>query len=309
MSRREPGRDDVESPDGQSPLKSRRADEPVITAAVLQKMLSETQAAIVNSQKELLREELSRLDQKTEARFSKVEEELSKHEDRFAVLEKTVLALRDRDGEGSSTAASSAERHRDDRLVMIVGGWPRDTRRHLILEKLQGIIQDLSITDMLDRDPFVTGPRRSFAMIPFAPRRGESREDCKNRMHRVIGIVMKARIRVPAQDRPLWAAMSKSPEERLRSAHCSLVRSVVRFFKPTKLDDLDVEYNRGVCWMGEHTISGATSVCQDPDAKVWTDMSRDFKPWINITALSNALQADPEEILSYLQKQKEDRTN
>ena len=307
MARREAARQD-EDVHGQSPLKLRRGDEAAgVTPGLLQQMLTETQAAIVQNQRELLREELQRLDRKNEERFGKVEGVLQAHDEKFQKIEKTLQALQARDVDGGSTTAGSADKGHSDRMVMIVGGWPRDSRKQVILDKMQDIIKDHNLTDLLDKDPFVTGPRRSYAMVPFLQRQGEHRDDCKDRMHQAIGIIMRAKIQIPAQDRPLWAAVSKSSGERMRASHCSLVRATVRFFEPNKLEEVDAEYSRGTCWIGDVKVSCSTSTCTDGHAKLWVDTSKDFRPWINVSALSDAIQADPDEILSFLQRSREDR--
>ena len=139
------------------------------------------------------------------------------------------------ESDGVSTAAGSDPPRGEDRLTMIVGSWPRDARRGQIVDKLKQVIEDLGLRDDLDRDPFVAEARRSFALVPFVPRAQEHRDDCRARMHRTINKIMQERVKVPAQDRLLWAAVTKGPAAGGRAQHCSLVRSLVRFFDPAKV--------------------------------------------------------------------------
>ena len=268
----------------------------------------ETQSAIVHNQREILRDELRRIEEKNEGRFSKIGQTLQDHERKFEDIAKSIHDLQQRlpvDGDATSTAASTMSKHQDERLTVVVGGWPRDTKRQQILSKLSKLVQDLELADSLDRDPFVTGARRSFALIPFHQRWHERRDDCRDRMYTVINRIMQAKVTLPSQDRPLWAAVSKTPMERAKAQHCNLVRNLVKFFSPNKVQDLECEYGRGVVWLGDHQLSDATVACTVTDAKLWHDTSKDNKPWINIGAVSLELQADPEEILDFLRKQKE----
>ena len=312
MSRREQDRseDDGFNRDGQSPLKSRRSEGGSgVTIEQLQRLLGETQNAIMQHQKDILRDELGRLEAKNEDRFSAIDKTLENHERKFETLTKSIQDLQRRQGDhdASSSTTASATSRSEDRQTVVVGGWPRDTRRQQILSKLSSVISDLDLTNLLDRDAFVTGARRSFALIPFSQRRHESKEDCRERMHSVIGRIMRAKITLPSQDRPIWAAVSKPPAERARAQHCSLVRNLVKFFSPTKVEDLECEYGRGIVWLGDHQLSDATMPCSVTDANLWRDETRDNKPWINVGAISAEIQADQEEILDFLRKQKENR--
>ena len=155
----------------ESPLKLRRGGESGVTVELLQKLLADTQAAILQNQREVLRDELHALEQNNNQPFDKVNQTLRVHDEKFQMMEKALQAMQNRlDGDISSTATSTNAQGDRDRRTIIIGG-PKDTRRKTILDKTQDIIKNLDLGPDLDREPFVTGPRRSFCLIPFQLRK------------------------------------------------------------------------------------------------------------------------------------------
>ena len=179
-----------------SPLKQRRSDPAgaAVTVEMMQRLLADTQQAILANQREIMREELRHLEARTEDKFDKVQQTMENHDSRLETMEKAIHDLQARHhSDQASTTVGSEHSGRDetkDRKTIVVGGWPRDTKRSTILEAMGKIIRDLDVTKMLDKDAFVTGPRRSYCMIPFQQRARESREDCKDRMYGVINKIM-----------------------------------------------------------------------------------------------------------------------
>ena len=153
----------------------------------------------------------------------------------------------------------------------------------------------------------MTGPRRSFCLIPFQVRKNELKEDCRERMYRVIGKIMEAKFKVPAQDKPLWSSISRSPQERAKAGHCNVVRNLVRYFSPDRGPYMDCQYGKDSCWLEDRKLSCATLPCDDRDAKLYVDLNSDHKPWINLTAVSAVLQADVDELEAYLRKPRDER--
>ena len=74
---------------------------------------------------------------------------------------------------------------------------------------------------------------------------------------------MDAKILVPAQDRPLWSTISRTPQERARATHCNLVRGLIRYFQSDRVADMDCEYGKGSCWLDDQKISCAVLACSD----------------------------------------------
>ena len=54
-------------------------------------------------------------------------------------------------------------------------------------------------------------------------------------------------------------------------------------------------------------MSCAVTPCNEPNSKVYFDNTKEGKPWINLSKLSEALQADVDEIDSYIKKSKDER--
>ena len=233
-----------------------------VTVEMMQKLLADTQQAIIANQRDIMREELQQLETRNDVKFAKVQQTLESHDSRVEAVEKAIrdLQARGTGDQASTTVGSEASGGRDetrDRRTIVVGGWPRDTKTPKILEAMDKLVRDLDLRPMVDRDAFVTGPRRSYCMISFQPRPQETKEDCKERMYRVINKIMAAKVKVPHQARPLWASVAKSASERQRTGHCGLVRAIVRYFSAEKLEDLDCEYNKGSCWIYERKVSCA----------------------------------------------------
>ena len=122
---------------------------------------------------------------------------------------------------------------------LVLGGFPRHTRKPDILAKVNQLLAKIDVTSDLDEDAFVTGPRRSSALLPFRVRANEGFSDAKSRMHRVLGAIVRAREPIHGMDRPLWAGVAKTPAEREISGHCTWVRGVCRNLDPTALERLE----------------------------------------------------------------------
>ena len=153
MARRDLGNPDVaqQAGNGESPLKLRRGEDNAITVELLQKLLADTQRAILQNQREVLRDELQLLEQNNNQRFEKVHQALQAHDDKFEAMERTIQTMQAKlDGEVSSTAASSDPQRDKDRRTVIVGGWPRDTRRQDILNSMKKVIDTLQLAPDLD---------------------------------------------------------------------------------------------------------------------------------------------------------------
>ena len=61
--------------------------------------------------------------------------------------------------------------------TLVVGGWPKDSRRKSILKDLHDALKALDLERYLDDSGFCTGPRRSVALLPMPQRSGESAQD------------------------------------------------------------------------------------------------------------------------------------
>ena len=212
-----------------SPSKMRRSEDKPVTETMLQetlkRCLAEQCQMILEAQRTAVSDALQNFEHKQD---KKLDDKLGKVEGKLRQMESKIQALESKHDSASTTAASSGDGgymdgRPSDRTTVIVGGWPRDTKRSCILEKLKSVIQDLDLAKDIDREPFVTGPRRSYALLPFLPRRGEHRDECRERMYKVVNAIVRAKLFVPHQDRPLRAGIFSLGEgscQALRSSTC-----------------------------------------------------------------------------------------
>ncbi|OLP85693.1 hypothetical protein AK812_SmicGene33287 [Symbiodinium microadriaticum] len=164
----------------------------------------------------------------------------------------------------------------EDQRTLIVGGWLPDTRRAKIEEEVKIILEEPDIKPSLDSDRLVVfGPRRSFGMLRFQVRDGESPTDVKKRMWEVIAKIRGGKYILPSTQgehghggKMIWASFLKTPEARRRSALCSLVRRITiqlagvgnhaKNEAAMVNESYDVDWGTGTIWNGELKLASAT---------------------------------------------------
>ena len=196
-------RDDRE--EGASPPKSRKAEtgSGAVSESLLRSLLAETTATILQNHTEQIQSAAAQLERKNESRFQKVEKKLDDQGIRQDIRDQALRDLQSRltrVEEGSTVAPSSSDHGGVSaarrKLTLIIGGFERDTKKAMILGAVNRLIEKLGVKDQLDEDPFVTGPRRSTALLPFRVRTGETYSDARSRMHGVLGTIVQARERL-----------------------------------------------------------------------------------------------------------------
>ena len=212
------GRDE---PQGGSPPKTRRAEQEGVTADMLRALLADQQRAILEAQTQTIRatveEAMSTFEKRQEQRFASVEKAQVAHNTRMEKMEQGMADL-----EAGSTAAPSSDGTADgrNRNTLVIGGFPRDTRRQGILKKIQETIRKLDLLAHVDGEAFTTRPRTSFALLKFDKRGGESEDKVRQRVYCVMNAILRARVAIDGQDKPMWAGLSKSRPGRA----CSTLR-------------------------------------------------------------------------------------
>ena len=161
-------------------------------------------------------------------RFSRMESKIGEQSVKQDMVEQSLLDL---------TPGVSDNRRK---LTLVIGSFERDTRKAVILlEDVDKMLKEIDVKFLLDESPFVTGPRRSTALLPFRIRQGEGFPNAKARLHRVLNSIVKAKLKVPHGGKTFWAGVSKNPAERELSGHCSWVRNLRRSINVEHLDNLD----------------------------------------------------------------------
>ena len=120
--------------------------------------------------------------------------------------------------EEGSTAAPSESASLDQarrRMTLVLGGFPRNTKRVTIPE----VVESMTTTCARSATSAPSPPRLD---VHVRLRPGEAPGDAKQRWHAVLSGVIRAKIPIKGMLKPMWAGISKSKEERLRSSHCGL---------------------------------------------------------------------------------------
>jgi hypothetical protein len=102
-------------------------------------------------------------------------------------------------------------------MAVVLGGWDPDTAKADMLGLAQNFVRDLRL-DLDAEDAFVPGVRRGLAIIPNAPRPGESAEDRRTRVQAAITQVRNANVVPPGRTRAAWMTYSRTQAERKRAA-------------------------------------------------------------------------------------------
>ena len=302
-----------EAPDTEESPKARRGDGNVVTVDLLKSLLAEQQKAILEAQvttvKSTVDAAVKHLEKRQDDQFHRLESRASGQDLKLGDIEKQLLELagKVKDLETGSTAppssSASSGDHRRDKLTVIIGGFARDSRRPEILKLLSEVISKMDVHRDLDRQPFTTRPRTSFAMLRFEQRDHESFEKVKNRMHGFMDKFLKTKTYAKGMSKPLWAGISKTKEERERAQLCGIIRGLVGAFDQSLLDATDFDYNSGTVWIGASKVSSAMDT--EPEGRghdLFRFTTKCHRDWVDVAAVSSELQADKTEVLDFLQE-------
>ena len=193
----------------ESPKKQRVADKgtEVVTVDLLKSLLSDTKDVFLRANRETVREEVRALEERQAKKLKDIGDEVSSHHDRIHKLEQALLDVQAKidKGDAGSTTASEGNRSEQRRTTLVIGGFPRDSRRQVVLKETNAVLKKLNLLALTDRDAFCTGPRRSFCLLPFAPRTHEREDQVRERLHQVMTGINKSRTTIDGMSRPMWA--------------------------------------------------------------------------------------------------------
>ena len=262
-----------------------------ITAAELQAMLAAQTAQLVQTQEDAIAKAAARFEGVVEERVGAAEERVAQLERRLEGLEQKLGSALV--GGAVGGAKGPAEDVRRRQRTLVYGGWNRDTRRSELLEELKQAAERLGVQKLLDDAPFTIGVRRSIALSTFREREGESFEDMRDRMQRVIRSFFESEV-IGKQGKKLWCNWSKSKQERVHSSHASMLKRVIGELDRVKLLELDVEWNQGSVWT-IHNLVASSAVPPPPGVASSDLVIRDHlehKPWINVKQAAADLRID-----------------
>ena len=295
---------------GDSPPKQRRG-EGAVTEEVLRQLLADTTKTILAAQQDALQQTMDKMDRKNDVRFGTIETELQKGARHTEALEEKIAELSLRVGkieEGSTTANSevmSTTEAARRKLALVIGGFPKDTKRAVILHRVSGLLQELKLNTLVDESPFCTGPRRTCALLPFRVRPDEALQDARDRLHRVLSAIVASKTKVHGMERPLWAGISKTPAERLRSGHCTFLRRVLGILDSESVPQAEHDYQKGTTWLGDSMLSCTQTTPPRVDAYKIYQVPGKAGHWVNISAVAHELKLKFAEVESALHKASE----
>ncbi|CAE7394886.1 NLRC3 [Symbiodinium necroappetens] len=251
----------------------------------LAKLLEETGNKIMQAQREHLEARMGALEDLTGKRMASAETRLGTVESKVDALESKLDELNKKLEQGDRRGGDS-----ERRLTLIYGGWPRDSRRQDILKQLQRALEKLQVWNLLDSEPFTTGPRRSTALSTFTPRAGEGTYETRRRMHDIIRAVSDNSVLLPG-GKKLFATYAKSKPERDIASHAAWVKRAVAAIAPSEVQRLDMEYSTGGVWIGPSFVGSAKQPLPPgvAAADVLWDETKGGKHWIHVDGLAREL--------------------
>ena len=276
-----------------SPTRARgERSDPGITLAAIRDLLQEQTRSLMDSHQQDL------LDLKT-ATFKEltgIKKDVRKHSDYIEQLRDNQEKMEDRlknleqRGHGS-VATTTSEAGRPN--LMILGGWPQDTQKDILLSELDTCLQQLNLQGTFE-DVFCTGPRRGFAMAFVAMQPSETGVQLKRRMIAVAQQIQNAHIQAPSMEatRTLKATLGKSKHERLISNHTGKTKRLILTISPTSLGAVETEYSAGNVWFHSKLVASATR----PGPHAGCLPGKPERSWLDVVLLSKLLKTPQEEI-------------
>ena len=290
------GISDDDVPDLEVVKKPKRSESHVLLEmSTLRGLLQEQSQGLLHSHQKQLDQALARMEKRQEDMFRTVTGRLDETNTKMEHMESVVEALSKRVVALESARDTSTKAPSDTaaRMTLVFGGWPRESRRQVILQDLQKAIQETHTEAYFDDDPFMTGARRSIALSNFWPRCGEEHTLLKRRMHNVISAFLKNAPKTAAGAR-IWASFSKTPQERRRGAHATWIKKIL---KALNVDEahagVDVEHSTGSSWLGSTKVSGIGSTDKD---NLYMQEKDGEQHWLRVGGISRELGMAPSEI-------------
>ena len=276
-----------------SPTRARgERSDPGITLEAIRDLLQEQTRSLMDSHQQDL------LDLKT-ATFKEltgIKKDVRKHSDFIEQLRDNQEKIEDRlkhleqRGHGS-TATTTSEVGRPN--LMILGGWPQDTQKDVLLTELDTCLQQLNLQGTFE-DVFCTGPRRGFAMAFVAMQPSETGVQLKRRMITLAQQIQNAQVKAPSMGttRTLKATLGKSKHERLISNHTGKTKRLILTISPTSLGAVETEYSAGNVWFHSKLVASATR----PGPHDGCLPGKPERSWLDVVMLSKLLKTPQEDI-------------
>ncbi|CAE7583299.1 pol [Symbiodinium sp. CCMP2456] len=283
---------------------SRHPPQITLETESLREMLREQSYDLLGKQQAQLDKAIGDLECRTLTKVAEVQEQIahleSRHsasDSRIEALERGLREVTDKIAQGAGGHAAGRDPGDEKRRnTLVIGGWPKDSRRGVILADLQEALRGLRLEAQHDAEPFCTGPRRSIALLPMPKRQGETEQGHRDRMFSFVQAFGGTQV-LTKTGAKLWCNFSKSPEQRIIASHSGLIKKVVGSLVANSEGLLDFEYKTGTTWCDEGMISSAClPVPPGTDMRgISVDDNTVRKHWINIPRLARVTGCSIEE--------------
>ena len=248
-----------------SPKKKRENN---VTLTDIQKLLEMQSKILQDHQTTQMKQAVAELRESTGAQINTIKAEVSRHGDYISQLrdqgermEARIAALETNGAAGGwgSRGSTGDDGEKVRKNVMIFGGWGPDTRREDLLAELHELLKKLDLFDTFE-DIFTTGPRRGNALAVVRVKPGETDQELKKRILTMIQAIRVAQVSSQSMEagKNLWASLSKTKQERLRSSHAGKMKRLVLEIDEGEKTHLDVEWSAGSLWIRGKLLGSAT---------------------------------------------------
>ena len=238
--------------------------------------------------------------QATTAELRGIKEEVTRHSDYITQLrdqgerlEARVLALEASRGEGSTMYPGSGNEGHQKNLL-IFGGWSPETHRDDLLPELRDMLERIGVLEEF-QDIFTTGPRRGHAMGVVKWTAGVTDQELKKKMIKIVqdirgsGMASKSM----AAGKTLWAAISKTKMERMRSSHAGKTKRLILEVNESEKHAMDVEWGAGSVWVRSVMVASATRL---PPRDVIIKPGKLAGSWVDINQIARLVGSSSESL-------------
>eukprot|EP00971_Amphidinium_carterae_P343073 6482628-Amphidinium_carterae.1 len=141
-------------------------------------------------------------------------------------------------GSGEASSADST----DNKSVMVIGGFPTDTKRSVIMESLPLFFRYVGASeDPLDY--WAPNLRGSIGLAKFA--------NSANMWSFIKRARSKAAFTVGADAKPLWVSISRTREERDTSLRLKKIKELVVEVTKVEPDQVEIDFRRQEVWLND----------------------------------------------------------
>ena len=257
-----------------------------VTLSDLRALLHEQSQQLKDHQEKQIKAAITDLQKSTGAQIKAIQSDIHRHNDYIDQLrdqgERVEARLQALEAGGAgATTGGGGSGNETRKNLMIFGGWGPDTHRDTLLAELRELLGKINALQHFE-DIFTTGPRRGNALGLVTQGQGETEGDLKRKMIKIAQAVREANLHSEnmQSDKNLWASLSKSRVERLRSSHAGKLKRMLMEIDPTLRDHMDVEWNAGSLWLRGVLLGSATrskpvgaTIAEGKVPQAWVDLT------------------------------------